>query len=64
MEEDGEGYRRLRRFREVVVNESAKVGAFCPYLRAVGAIAFIIFPSTISNFIEGYNYLLSIGFTL
>jgi hypothetical protein len=46
MEEDGEGYRRLRRFREVVVNESAKVGASCPYLRVIGVIAFIIFPST------------------
>lgn len=51
MDEDGEGYRRLRRFREVLVNESAKVGASCPYLRAIGVIAFIIFPSTTSIFI-------------
>lgn len=51
MDEDGEGYRRLRRFREVFVNESAKVGASCPYLRAIGVIAFIIFPSTTSIFI-------------
>lgn len=61
MEEDGEGYRRLRRFREVVVNESAKVGASCPYVRV---IAFIIFPPTIPNFLKGYNDLLSIGLTL
>jgi hypothetical protein len=46
MEEDGEGYRRLRRFREVVENESAKVGAFCPYLRTFGVRLILIFLAT------------------